>query len=125
MTDFDRMQKVIFEITGLTPEQQNERMFESAFDFLQLMGMPYPVAQQFAQTQQFWAFYRQDVWYYLNRQFLEFWNNYGQDLGYLDWFEAYHTVSTENRWLKKRENVHESSMHIIMKHIVKKHHATV
>jgi hypothetical protein len=80
---------LVEEITGYDVEKQNRIMFETAFEWLEQLGMSEAEVNAHTNTKQFWGFWRTE-WHRLDLMFINFFNfSIMGELGSQHWRDIY------------------------------------
>jgi hypothetical protein len=94
----ERATRLVAEITGHNAEYQRELMFDTAFEWLQQIGLDDAAISAHTKTAQFWGFWKTE-WYRVDIMFINEFNfSLEGELGSIGWkaiYSDYHNVKSE------------------------------
>jgi hypothetical protein len=80
----------VMHITGLSEDEINTMIFDSAYDYLAFMGCDEHMAHQFAITAEFWGFWKK-TWYEMDQHFIYHYHRWQYDRYYAaSWYACFH-----------------------------------
>lgn len=86
----------VIELTGLSEDAISKMLFESAFEWLAYQGCDDYIAGQFANTKEFWGFWKYDIWYQADRAFIRQYYRYNYDPCHCRYYyECFHAVQSQ------------------------------
>ncbi|MCE2936663.1 MAG: hypothetical protein ACK5WO_00185 [Cyclobacteriaceae bacterium] len=94
-TDIARVQARVHELTGLSPDEQNARMFEAAYEWLESIGCTGSDQTAMTSTRQFWGFFKLE-WHKCDLRFINHYQRWEYYLGHAEWYNHFHSVGNSS-----------------------------